>query len=134
MSKGQDKSQQEYHPVFRRKLKPSQRAADWVTKWIGSWTFIIFLLIFMAFWMSLNTILILMNIWDPYPFILLNFVLSTLAAMQAPIILMSQNRQTERDRITAKYDYQINRKAEREIQSMQQNLDEIKKMIKMRGR
>lgn len=68
--------------------------------------------------------------WDPYPFILLNFVLSTLAAIQAPIILMSQNREAERDRITFRYDYQVNRKAEREIANMQRDLNEIKNLIK----
>jgi uncharacterized membrane protein len=68
--------------------------------------------------------------WDPYPFILLNFVLSTLAALQAPVILMSQNRAAERDRVNAKYDYQVNRKAEREIQNMQKDLEEIKDLLK----
>ena len=72
--------------------------------------------------------------WDPYPFILLNLFLSCLATFQAPIILMSQNRQTERDRATAKYDYAVNRKAEREIQDMQKDLDEIKRMIRKLGK
>lgn len=67
--------------------------------------------------------------WDPYPFILLNLTLSCLAALQAPIILMSQNRQAERDRVTAKYDYAVNRKAEREIQKMQKDLNSIKRML-----
>jgi uncharacterized membrane protein len=67
--------------------------------------------------------------WDPYPFILLNFVLSMLAAFQAPVILMSQNRQAERERVTAKYDYLINRKAEREIQAIKEDLDYIKNMV-----
>jgi len=67
--------------------------------------------------------------WDPYPFILLNLMLSSLAAIQAPIIMMSQNRQAERDRLTSKYDYAVNRKAEREIQNMQKDLEEIKKML-----
>ena len=64
--------------------------------------------------------------WDPWPFIILNLTLSCLAALQAPIILMSQNRQAERDRINAKYDYHVNRKAEREVQDMQKDLDDIK--------
>jgi len=68
--------------------------------------------------------------WDPYPFILLNLTLSCIAAIQAPLILMSQNRTTERDRIKAERDYLVNRKAEREVEDMQRDLDEIKKMIK----
>lgn len=72
----------------------------------------------------------MLSSWDPYPFILLNLILSTLAAVQAPVILMSQNRSAQRDRLHAKYDYDVNRKAEREIQNMQRDLDEIKKLIK----
>jgi len=121
---------QDNHPILGKKLKLSERASDIITKWVGSWTFIILLAIFMFFWIILNVYMLITHVWDPYPFILLNFVLSTLAAVQAPIILMSQNRQTQRDRITAKYDYQINRKAEREIQNMQQDLDEIKALIR----
>jgi len=68
--------------------------------------------------------------WDPYPFILLNFVLGTLAAIQAPIILMSQNRETERERVRQQYDYQIDRKAEREIEQIQEQLKRIEKLIK----
>ena len=79
--------------------------------------------------MILN-ILVLIYRWDPYPFILLNLVLSCLAAVQAPIILMSQNREAQRDRIRAEYDYQINKKAEREIEDIQKDLDEIKKILK----
>ena len=117
------------HPIFKSKKTLSQRAADEIARWVGSWAFIIGLLIFMAIWMVMNVLMIIHR-WDPYPFILLNFVLSTLAAIQAPIILMSQNRQAERDRITAKYDYYINKKAEREVQDMQQDLEIIKRMIR----
>jgi len=67
--------------------------------------------------------------WDPFPFILLNLVLSCLAALQAPVILMSQNRQAERDRIDAKYDHAVNRKAEREIQSILSNIESIKRRV-----
>lgn len=117
------------HPRLRcNNLTFGQRAADVLTKWAGSWTFIILLLVAMGLWMFINTSTD--SAFDPYPFILLNFVLSTLAALQAPIILMSQNREAERDRLQAKYDYQINRKAEREIQDMQKDLDEIKSLIR----
>jgi len=116
-------------PSFESKLTFSQRASDLVTGFFGSWTFIILLFVALAIWMTMN-ILVLLGGWDPYPFILLNLVLSCLAAVQAPIILMSQNRQAERDRVNAKYDYAVNRKAEREIENVQHDLDEIKDMVK----
>ena len=68
--------------------------------------------------------------WDPYPFILLNLVLSCLAAIQAPVILMSQNRAGERDRLRAEYDYKVNRKAEREIQELRKQLNRIENKLK----
>ena len=117
------------HPVLRQKLNFGQRAADALTKLAGSWAFILFMLAFIAVWIYLNIIAYVRH-WDPWPFIILNLTLSCLAALQAPIILMSQNREAERDRIEQRYDYQVNRKAEREIQNMQQDLDEIKAMIR----
>ncbi len=107
---------------IRYKRTFGQKAADAVTKWAGSWTFILGFFVFLALWISAN-IFMWINRWDPYPFILLNLVLSCLAAIQAPIILMSQNRQMQRDRIKAEFDYRINKKAEKEIQ-------EIKKILK----
>jgi uncharacterized membrane protein len=124
-----NKEEEDKHPTLKGKLTLGQRAADVVTGFFGSWAFIIFILIFMAIWMSINVMMVLYR-WDPYPFILLNFVLSCLAALQAPVILMSQNRQAERDRITAKYDYQVNRKAEREITDIKNDVEEIKRMLK----
>jgi uncharacterized membrane protein len=109
-------------------LTPGQRAADIVTTVVGSWTFIIGFLVFMAIWIWLNAMAYLGE-WDPYPFILLNFVLSCLAAIQAPIILMSQNRETERDRQQFKYDYTVNRKAEREVQHLLHEVSLIKKHV-----
>lgn len=107
-----------------------QRAADWITRWAGSWHFIISFFIFIVIWMSINTIWILFGrTWDPYPFILLNLVLSCLAAVQAPIILMSQNRTVERDRQRAEYDYAINRKAAREIQAVQKQLNRMERVM-----
>jgi uncharacterized membrane protein len=91
-----------------------QKSADWVTKWVGSWIFIILLFIFMALWVWVNIYMVVFR-WDPYPFILFNLILSCIAAIQAPIILMSQNRQTERDRLRAEQDYRVNRKSELEI-------------------
>lgn len=106
-----DGSQIKYKRTF------GQKAADKVTKWAGSWTFIIGFFIFLFLWMSVN-VLMWIKQWDPYPFILLNLVLSCLAAIQAPIILMSQNRQAQRDRLKAEFDYRINKKAEKEIREI----------------
>ncbi len=106
-----------------------QKASDWVTKWVGSWTFIILLFVFMSIWVGINVYMVIYR-WDPYPFILFNLFLSCLAAVQAPIILMSQNRQTERDRVKAEYDHRINKKSELEIEDMQKDLEIIKQMIK----
>jgi uncharacterized membrane protein len=117
------------HPLFKQKLEFGQRAADFIAYWGGSWHFIISLILILIIWMILNTCIVIFK-WDPYPFILMNLFLSCLAALQAPIILMSQNRQTERDRLDAKYDYIVNRKAEREIQAVQKDLEEIKRILK----
>ncbi len=109
-------------PNFRVAKTFGQRAADLVTKWAGSWTFILSFFVFIAIWMVLNIYLLIEykmgKPWDPYPFILLNLVLSCLAAIQAPIILMSQNRTTQRDRLKAEFDYRINKKAEKEIREI----------------
>ncbi|MFH1325459.1 MAG: DUF1003 domain-containing protein [archaeon] len=118
------------HPTFKIPRTFGQKAADSLTRWAGSWAFIIFFLVVLVSWMGVNTSWLLFGkIWDPYPFILLNLVLSCLAAIQAPIILMSQNREAQKDRLRAQYDYAVNRKAEKEIQSMQKELREIKNMI-----
>jgi len=118
-------------PIFGSTRTFGQRAADWTSKWIGSWAFIIFFLFILVAWIYVNlNFLIQYNLgapWDPYPFILLNLVLSCVAAIQAPIILMSQNRQTQRDRIKSENDYKINKKAEKEIQ-------EIKALLMKRRR
>lgn len=118
------------HPVFEQKWTMGQRAADKISKFGGSWIFIILFFSFLTFWMGINTWWIIKKSFDPYPFILLNLVLSCLAAIQAPIILMAQNRQAERDRLDAKYDYTVNRKAEREIQALQRHLEKIEGLIR----
>jgi len=106
-----------------------ERAADGLANWAGSWTFILGFLLFLALWMVAN-VYAWMNTWDPYPFILLNLVLSCIAALQAPVILMSQNRQAERDRTKVEYDYKVNRKAEREIGAILKKLDSIERFTK----
>ncbi|RLI98985.1 MAG: cyclic nucleotide-binding protein [Candidatus Aenigmatarchaeota archaeon] len=119
------------HILHKRKLTFGQKASDRLTRFCGSWTFIIFLFIFLAVWMCLNIYLISMK-WDPYPFILLNFVLSCLAAIEAPIILMSQNREEEKAKLKIERDYLINKKSEKEIEDIQKDLNEIKKLLKKR--
>ncbi|MFH1210450.1 MAG: DUF1003 domain-containing protein [archaeon] len=114
--------------IYNHKLTLGQRAADHLTSFCGSWHFIISIFVFMFFWAIFN-VLVLIQHWDPYPYIFLNFILSCLAALQAPIILMSQKRQEQRDRIKAERDYEINRKAEREIEHIQVELDTIKNMV-----
>lgn len=119
------------HPFFRAPRTFGQKASDLVTKGVGSWTFIILLGIFLAIWMAVNSAwLIFGREWDPYPFILLNFILSTLAAVQAPIILMSQNRTSQQDRIRARYDFAVNKKAEKEIQQIKVQLTRIEGSLK----
>ncbi len=118
-------------PKKTNRLTFGQKAADFLAKWAGSWPFIISFFIFLLFWMSVNTYWVIFGQkWDIYPFILLNLVLSCLAAIQAPIILMSQNRASQRDRIRAEYDYQVNKKAEKEIKEIKVQLNRIEKKIK----
>ena len=115
--------------VLREGRSFDQKASDTLSTWAGSWYFIILLLLFLIFWMALNAGLVLIGVWDPYPFILLNLGLSMLAAILAPIILMSQNRSAERDRTRSERDYYINRKAEREIKELQIDILEIKSIV-----
>jgi uncharacterized membrane protein len=100
-----------------------QRLADSIARIGGSWAFICGFLGFLVFWVVVNTIVLLSGAFDPYPFIFLNLILSMLAAIQAPIIMMSQNRQTERDRFMAAKDYEINLKAEIEVLGLHQKID-----------
>lgn len=102
-----------------------QRVADKVAYWGGSWPFIIGFCALMAIWIGANIVLA-SGAFDPYPFILLNLVLSTLAAIQAPIIMMSQNRQAARDRLQALHDYEVNLKAEMEIVALHDKLDRLR--------
>jgi len=117
----EDKIIKAVHPMFKAQRTLGQKAADGLTKWAGSWVFIILLFIFIGTWIYLN-ITAYVNQWDPWPFIILNLCLSCLAAVQAPIILMSQNRENQRDRLRAQYDYAVNRKAEKEIQEIKRLL------------
>jgi uncharacterized membrane protein len=102
-----------------------QIIADKVASFGGSWTFIISFLIFILIWISANAFILINKGFDPYPFILLNLILSCLAALQAPVIMMSQNRQEEKDRERAKKDYMINLKSEVEIRLLDEKLDHL---------
>jgi uncharacterized membrane protein len=106
-------------------LTLGQRVADKVASFGGSWTFIILFFSILVGWIILNAYILSQKPFDPYPFILLNLVLSCLAAIQAPIIMMSQNRQEEKDRERAEHDYLINLKAELEIRNLQLNLKNL---------
>ena len=101
----------------------SQRIADKVATFGGSWTFIISFGVFIFIWISMNVYWLLNKGFDPYPFILLNLILSCIAAMQAPVIMMSQNRQEEKDRERGKKDYMINLKSELEIRTLHEKID-----------
>ncbi|MEO7938704.1 MAG: DUF1003 domain-containing protein [Burkholderiaceae bacterium] len=105
-----------------------QRAADVVARFGGSWTFIGLFLAVMLVWVVINTAVATgwPRVFDPYPYILLNLVLSMLAAIQAPIILMSNNRQSEKDRAHAEHDYEVNLKAEMEIMLLHEKLDQLR--------
>lgn len=110
---------------YESDLTFGERLSDHIADFGGSWKFIIIFSLTMLLWISVNTFLILKRPFDPYPYILLNLVLSCLAAMQAPIIMMSQNRQESRDRLHAENDYKTNLKAELEIRQLHQKMDHL---------
>ncbi len=110
---------------FKEQLKFGDRLADKIAEFGGSWKFIMSFAAVMMFWITLNTILISTKPFDPYPFILLNLILSCLAAIQAPVIMMSQNRQESRDRIRSENDYKTNLMAELEIRHINEKLDHL---------
>lgn len=106
----------------KENLTFGQRAADQIAKFGGSWTFIISFFLVLTIWISFNVYALHNKGFDPYPFILLNLILSCLASIQAPIIMMSQNRQEEKDRARAEWDLKINEKAEAEIREISKKL------------
>lgn len=106
----------------KENLTPGQRVADWVAALVGSWRFIIIQSCLLALWIAVNVIAAVQH-WDPYPFILLNLLLSFQAAYTAPLIMMSQNRQAAIDRRNAAHDYDINIKAELEIETLHEKID-----------
>lgn len=102
-----------------------QRVADRVASFGGSWTFIIIFVTFLLTWIGANIFILANKGFDPYPFILLNLILSCIAALQAPVIMMSQNRQGEKDREKAQNDYMVNLKSELEIRMLHEKLDHL---------
>jgi len=124
-----------WHQQHAENLEFGQRLADGVANGMGSWTFIIIQSVIVLLWMGLNVVGIIRH-WDEYPFILLNLLFSTQAAYAAPIIMMAQNRQNERDRIQANADFKTNVDAKKEIEELQLRLnaietDKLDKIISM---
>ncbi len=125
------------HPV-KDVLSRSQKLSDRVARFGGSWRFIIFFGIILILWIFYNVTVVSNKAFDPYPFILMNLVLSCIAALQAPIIMMSQNRKEEKDRMRSENDYLINLKAEMGIRSLHQKMDlllgeQIKKLYDLQA-
>jgi uncharacterized membrane protein len=117
-----------FHKEFEDGLSFGDRLADRIAAFGGSWTFIIIFLSLLVLWIIVNT-LILTHMWQPfdaYPFIFLNLVLSMIAALQAPVIMMSQNRHSAQDRAAAEHDYEVNLKAELEILALHQKVDTLR--------
>ncbi|MDD4051506.1 MAG: DUF1003 domain-containing protein [candidate division Zixibacteria bacterium] len=110
---------------YAKALTFGDRLSDRIAAFGGSWRFIIIFMAILAVWIIINSYVLLARPFDPYPFILLNLVLSCVAAMQAPVIMMSQNRQEEKDRLRAEHDYQVNLKAEIEIRQLHIKLDQM---------
>jgi uncharacterized membrane protein len=110
---------------FEKDLALGEKMADGLATFGGSWTFLIIFAAILLIWIALNSFLLLKRPFDPYPFILLNLVLSCLAAVQAPVIMMSQNRQEAKDRLRSQHDYQVNLKAELEIRHLHEKIDHL---------
>lgn len=110
---------------FDKELTLGEKTADKVAAFGGSWKFIITFMSIMMVWIIINAFILIKKPFDPYPFILLNLILSCLAALQAPIIMMSQNRQEDKDRMRSEYDYKTNLKAELEIRHLNEKMDHL---------
>ena len=117
--------------IFHEQLSFGQRLADKISAFGGSWTFIIIFLTILVLWMGVNSFFLVnpKEPFDPYPYILLNLMLSTIAALQAPVIMMSQNRQTQKDRLDITENYKVSLKTDLEITRLHQKIDELTKMI-----
>jgi uncharacterized membrane protein len=112
--------------VHGQSLSFGDRMADRLADLAGSWGFISFFALFLAFWIVINSLQFLFHPFDHYPYILLNLMLSCLAAIQAPVIMMSQNRQEAKDRLRSEHDYEVNLKAELEVHQLHEKLDQLR--------
>lgn len=112
-------------PELESELTLGQKIADNIAEFGGSWTFILSFVAFLLVWIGINVFILANKAFDPYPFILLNLILSCVAALQAPVIMMSQNRQETKDRLRSEHDYQVNLKAELEIQQLHEKVDHL---------
>lgn len=121
--KDQETVAKDINAEYEQRITFGERVSDRLSSFGGSWKFIISFMAVLLLWIILNSVVIFSKVFDPFPFILLNLVLSCLAAIQAPIILMSQNRQDTKDRLRSDYDYRVNLKAELEIRYLHQKLD-----------
>ena len=115
--------------AFSAELSVGDRLADAIARIGGSWGFILSFCGFLVVWVIINTVLLVTGAFDPYPFIFLNLLLSMLAALQAPVIMMSQNRQDAKDRVRSELDFDVNRRAESEIQSLSRKLNELAEKV-----
>ena len=113
------------HALFDERLTFGQKLADRVATVGGSWGFIIGFGVFLGAWAILNTVILAAHAFDPFPFIFLNLMLSMLAALQAPVIMMSQNRQAAKDRFEARLDYETNQRAEAQIEALHDKIDTL---------
>lgn len=113
-------------PEDREEQTFGERMSDKVAEFGGSWTFIMLFGAFLVAWALINTFVLVTRAFDPYPYIFLNLLLSMIAAIQAPIIMMSQNRQAQKDRENAGHDYEVNLKAELEIMGLHEKLDQLR--------
>ena len=111
--------------TFDQQWSLGERLADRIASFGGSWMFMICFGVLLALWIATNSVVLLIRPFDPYPYILLNLILSCLAAIQAPIIMMSQNRQEAKDRLRSQHDYQVNLKAELEIRHLHEKIDHL---------
>jgi len=117
---------QNVNEIADERMGVGERIADIVARFGGSWTFILCFGAFIVAWAAVNSVLVLARPPDPYPYIFLNLILSCIAALQAPVIMMSQNRQAAKDRLQADLDYQVNLKAEFAVQQLHRKLDELR--------
>ena len=113
-------------PAEGAALTYGERLSDQVAAFGGSWTFISLFSAFIVIWALVNAYVLRSSAFDPYPFVFLNLILSMIAAVQAPIIMMSQNRQAIKDRLTAEHDYEVNLKAEIEIMGLHEKFDQLR--------